>query len=874
LRNDIEECNRSIAAAKTEVFGAPTFLTQEFLYSFLLTSERIVSAFVTTLRGRFATSITLSRPSGSDLQKRYPLHESGREIQIAIPFRNFGPGLATNLEISATSATDDIVVAGTSINLGNVLPGDFSVVLDALIIAPIGQFGLMLHIEWGEIGNPARKNEIFEIGVVAQEAKIDWQSLEYKTPYSTDVARGAQFVGRLDKVRLLAAKLLRQPMEPFYITGQKRVGKTSLALAAVEFAKANSQESIVDSHYVLWGSVAHADSTVSLRRLGENIESFIQRCLPTEVVVPKGDYNGSLADLIKAANFAFQVAPKRKLVVILDEFDEIHQELFLQGNLAETFFANLRALSRCGNICIVLVGGENMPFVMDRQGQKLNNFSRVNLSYFSRTSEWSDFQLLVRSPTSQILNWHDDAVSEVFNITNGNPYFANIVCAGVMRLAVSERDADVTAKEVGRAVEFEISTFGANSFAHLWQDGVPKPTAEREPDILRRMRVLVALARCLRHNQPSTLENIAANKTSASLSESEIHSSLHDFVRRDVLVEADRVFGLGLPIFRLWLIDVGVRQLCADALNEELANEILAQENEALVRSEEVAVLSKQWTTYRGKHVGTDEIRAWYQQIDGVREQRILFELLRRTRVFSETHIRERLRAAHALLRPSLPEFVIRKRGERRKDVLIVYIDGEGKSGAGYASTYAEENGISTDCVLSRSGFGDRFRDHVRSNSIPAAIVIVDDIAATGKSLAANLAAFLAEFEDLLAGVKVRALTLVSTEAAQLHILEKLGTYDEIDIDFRSCEILAPETFAFPTNASVWRSNEDEARARALCKDLGSRIYPQNPLGYGGLGLLVVFPTTVPNNSLPILHSRSRTSSHHRWEPLFPRITN
>jgi hypothetical protein len=163
----------------------------------------------------------------------------------------------------------------------------------------------------------------------------------------------------------------------------------------------------------------------------------------------------------------------------------------------------------------------NMPFVMDRQGQKLNNFSRISLSYYSRTSEWSDFQLPVRSPTENILNWHEDAVSEVFNITNGNPYFANIVCAGVMRLAVSERDADITSKEVGRAIELEISTFGANSFAHLWQDGVPRPAVEREPDILRRMRVLVAFARCLRHNQSSNLENIAASKTSTSLTSDE-----------------------------------------------------------------------------------------------------------------------------------------------------------------------------------------------------------------------------------------------------------------------------------------------------------------------------------------------------------------
>jgi hypothetical protein len=65
----------------------------------------------------------------------------------------------------------------------------------------------------------------------------------------------------------------------------------------------------------------------------------------------------------------------------------------------------------------------------------------LSLNYFSRTSEWSDFQLIVKSPTAGKLNWQDDAVSEVFNITNGNPYFAKIVCASVFRQAVTEREA-------------------------------------------------------------------------------------------------------------------------------------------------------------------------------------------------------------------------------------------------------------------------------------------------------------------------------------------------------------------------------------------------------------------------------------------------
>jgi hypothetical protein len=870
LLTDIEECHQSIEQAKSEIIATATFLSNRFLYPFLLTCEKAVASFVETLRGRFLTSISLGSGIHSDLQKRYPLHESGRELQIVIPLRNAGPGLATDLEITVTTDSDAVMLAGGSIKLGNVLPGEFSVVLDAMIISPCEKFPILLNVDWGEIGNPSRKTEVFEVNVAAQDSAVDWQSLQYQAPYSTDVAEGDQFFGRLEKVQFLSSKLLRQPMESFYVTGQKRVGKTSLALAATEYAKCNCQNGVLNYHYVLWGNIAHSDPVMSLQRLGESIEDFILRQIAPNKPPWKSDYNGSLSHLIQLANFGLMSAPQQRYVVVLDEFDEIHQELFLQGNLAETFFANLRALSRCKNVCIVLIGGENMPFVMERQGQKLNNFQRVNLNYFSRTSEWSDFQLIVKSPTVGSLNWHDDAVSEVFNITNGNPYFAKIVCASVFRQAVVERDADITANEVHRAIESAISAFGAHSFAHLWQDGVPKPISDRDPDILRRMRVLVALARCMRHGLETNVENIAANKTSEKLVDAEIPSVLNDFVRREVLKESDRLFAFGLPIFRMWLVDVGVSQLFADALNEELANVTLAKENAAVVRSEELVELARSWPTYRGKHVGTDEIRAWYQQVESLRDQRILFELLKRTRVFSEAHVRERLKAAHAFVRPVLPEFIQRKRNERRRDVLLTYIDGEGKSGAGYASTYAEENNIPAECVVSRSDFRARFAEHIRLHGKPAALVIIDDIAATGRSLSRNIRSFIDDYKDLLIATKVRIITLVATEAAQRKVLSEIDKIADVDLDFRSSEVLTSQDFAFP-NASA---SEDEARAKALCVNLGSYIYPNDPLGFGGLGILVVFPTTVPNNSLPILHSSARTSSQRKWEPLFPRIVN
>src|SRR5262249_6837755 len=145
----------------------------------------------------------------------------------------------------------------------------------------------------------------------------------------------------------------------------------------------------------------------------------------------------------RLADLAQKVCPDRNYVLIFDEFDEMYPELCMYGNLAETFFANIRAITTRDNICMVLIGGENMPFLMDRQGQKLNKFVKIGLDYFSRDEEWDDFKLLVRNPTEGTINWQDEAISEIFNITNGNPYFAKIVCSSVFAIAVRERDSDI-----------------------------------------------------------------------------------------------------------------------------------------------------------------------------------------------------------------------------------------------------------------------------------------------------------------------------------------------------------------------------------------------------------------------------------------------
>lgn len=874
LAADVENAENVIGDAARLASDSPSFITTYYLSPFLTSARARLNDFIASLRGRF-TAVINQDWTGEDLPKRYPLLEKGRELRILVPCSSDGRGAATDVRVSVTSDSQHILFTNEEIALGSVSPGKFAIGLDIHVVDPADAVSAMLEIEWGEVGTPNRKSALLEVKVYAQATGIDWEAYAYADPYGTSPAEGEDFVGRKEQVQTLVARMLRRPMDPSYVTGQKRVGKTSLAKGAAQAAKIRDPQSKLSWEYILLGEIAHEDPRISLRQLGERIEEFIIGSFPGSAALPRGSYDGSLSPLIKLANAAKSADPEQRFVIIIDEFDEMPQELYMQGNLADTVFANIRALTTTGNVCLLLIGGENMPFVMDRQGQKLNKFSRVNLTYFDRSTEWDDYVRLVRHPSRTFLHWHEDAIVAVYDLTAGNPYFTNIICSKVFSRALREHDIDITREEVREAVNAEISRLDDNLFVHLWQDGIFAPVDEREPIVLKRKRVLASIARCLRANVPTTTDNIFDRSSAIDLSRDEIISVLVDFVSRDVLVEVDGQYNAVLPIFQLWLMDIGLTRLAADALSQNLAADVLRVEDEARVLSEELVKLTSSWPLYRGRRVGPEEVRAWLNQRQSSRDQRALFDILKATRFLTEVDILDRIRSARLTVLGLVDAAVRRKQTDRRSDIVITYVDGEGKSGQRYAALYAEENYISVNAILPPASFAEAYRRHVEAFGPPRAIVIVDDIVATGNSLSNNLQRFHDAHVDMLDPDKplILAFALLATQQGQAAMLRNLSKLDYDKIDFRAGEILSDEAQIFSGQRGAFVSADQRDRARSIATDVGSTIYKRAPLGYGGLGLSIVFPSTVPNNSLPLLHSRGKGAGQ-QWRPLFERLTN
>lgn len=872
--SDITDFRNSIDEQKRFCREVNNFLTKNVFSRFIEAADGAIAVYLEKVRGQFLAPLSFAVPANGSLQKRYPLHEEGRPLRIAIPLRNGGRGVASNVEVKIDADDNDLLFQSEHLILGSVPPGEFTVNFDAEVMRPSNMMQVLVTVAWSEVGQSDRKQieQIFQIS--PQRTEIDWSAQKYKSPYSTAVAKGETFVGRRDLVQNLAGKILRSPMESFYITGQKRVGKTSLALAVVDFARTTFVEGEVFFREILWGSIANEDPRKSLAALGQRIAEGIMRELPAGTRLSEIKFDGSLSELVELAEQAERLMPKAKFVFVIDEFDEIHPELYQQGNLAETFFANIRAITNCDNICFILVGGENMPFVMDRQGQKLNKLSRVPLSYFSRSTEWEDFKELISRPTAGILDWHDEAMSEIFNVTNGNPFFAKKLCASVFEVAVSERDADITAQEVKAAILKEVSSFDTNAFSHLWQDGIHKPVLDREPDVQRRCRALVLISRVLRKGTNISSDTVVAERDGVAVSQNEIKSVLNDFVGRGVLKEASGQYQFVLPIFGQWLKEVGGSRLIADALGEELALRAQAADDAAYVQSNEIVDLAARWPTYRGQRISTEQIREWLDQVDSFQDQRLLFTLLENTKFFDEAEVSERLQAFFRKIRSDLPEFVIRRRSDRRKDVWVTYADGEGKSGQSYGVRFVEENKISARGILPPAAFTSEARKRLEGDERPATLVFIDDLVGTGKSLSKNLIRFFEANQDIIMelNIPVHIMILIATPEGEERIRDNIRKFEWLNFDITYGEMVSDRFEAFASGSGYWRNSDDRDRAKSLCEDLGVGIYPGNPLGFGDRGLTVVFPANCPNNSLPILHSPSVSGASKAWKPLFPRI--
>ena len=674
-----------------------TFLTDKYYEPFLTKVEAATIDIASKSKEHFVCDIYSSRGNNVQLEKRLPLHLAGSIFKVYIPLINRGPGTAEKVFARCDIDSEKALLGNEIVELGSIPPGDFIISIAVEILEECNELFILVSVSWKIIGSTEDMEYEFWVTIGAQRKDVDWDHLSSLNPYSLEIATGDNFHGREDLVSRLISRTKHGRMASSYITGQRRVGKSSLAKAVEDrLAKENPNCSVM---YIECGDFKSPMSYSTVDTLRENIDLFLSGHLPQGLDINTSKpQTGSLTSLTPTLSHLEKTHPEKSFLIIIDEFDEINPDLYRYSDKAEAFFLNLRSLSGKGNLGFIFVGAEKMAYVMSSQGEKLNKFSKESLDKFSKENEWGDFEKLVNGNIDEYVRWHESAILSVFNITNGHPFFAKQVCAKVFENIIKSKDAEVTNEEVDLAVKQLISELDTNPFQHFWRDGIVDPE-EVEITSYKRCQVLAALARTIRSGEETSTENVQKNIHSPKLPSSELLPFLSDFCRRNILNEKDNNYFFSIPLFEKWLVNDGFSKLVAEQLDDDLYKQRHSIEDSSFVTNDDINELVSNWADYRGEQTTPHAVRTWISQVSSNVQQRCLFKLLERIRFFSMLEIRGGMKSLHDRLKSKLPIIVTKSRAQRRKDIWVTYIDGAGKSGNQYASIYAAENAISTQCI-------------------------------------------------------------------------------------------------------------------------------------------------------------------------------
>lgn len=796
-------------------------------------------------------------------KRKYPFYENGRELDLKLEVVNKGEGYAYEVIIEAVANSDSIEIAEKEISLPDIEPSEIEIFLKVKTTGLHSDNHFVdITLRWRNYDSTSEKIEERLI-LHSQREDLDWVSLAGQRPYSLEaIDSEEELIGRKQLVNDLYNTLTSREIESFIIWGQKRVGKTSIALALQSKLRKEEKYCVV---YTLTNSLDKRFADDFVTQLGEEItEQLLSSSLMSDMDLKEPEFKGALAPLKKLLRNVQKIGIK--VIIIIDEFDELPDDLVKYSGANDTFFGNLRDLSTLSHVGFVLVGGENMRDIQERSsGGKLNKFASISVDYFNKEQAWQDYCDLVQRPVKDSVEYSDEAFQELYNLTEGNPFFTNILCKNLYQLVCETRDAFVSRNDVLKALDRTIHssyssgiTLDLQNMTHFWADGISySEKAERDEIETQRRMFLVAFADTMR--QDNRVTDDLVRKNAYFESEVSLERMIESFKARSILIYSSGSYKLRPRLLEKWLLERGGHQMTTRFNDGDAVRALYQKRERDFVKETEILKVIEKWGTYKGQRYEVAHVRAWLDQFGDFHEQRLMFKLLQHLRFFDISLVREALRAIQSRVKTQRKIM----EGERsRRDIIISAFGGIAKSGPSMARLYAQENRIVREHVVEL----DKIRGLLEKESRIKALVFVDDIIGSGKQLASAFSEFRNELSSFLVDrdVKVYVTAICGLEEG-INLLEKEMNRADFKTEPYIVEQFSKADQCFSEESEIYDSPKEVEEAQKIALFYGDKVKRGQAMGFENSQLLVTFSDNCPNNTLPIFWSRSN------WYPLFER---
>jgi len=853
----VDLARHEISQAKIRLTKAISFYSARYFLPLLENMSRLVEQ-------TFASS-DATKPAHLTLEsypRKYPFHATGTQVLLRFVVDNHGPGPAQNIKMQFT-LFDNLTPDEKTVWISELGVGRQAVDINVKIGDIEGSVEFYVKMSWDNVDLSDDSHEFTGI-LQCQNSSVTWEKLIREDPYSIEAIdrdSGRPFVGRETDVLQLLRGLSGKSMSSAYIYGQKRVGKTSLAL---EVAYRAVQDNPNIYHiYLEGGDYVETSAQGTLQSLGRQLAKRMKKENRQLERIPLPEFSDSLSPLNEFVDDVIDTLPEARFILMLDEFDELPLELYKRGPMGDGFFLTLRALSSRSRIGIILVGGEKMGPIISTQGDQLNRFTSLRIDYFRRDEHWSDFQNLVREPVNDSIEYSEGAIEKVYHWSAGNPFFTNVICNEVFQRCCDRRDAFVSELEVEECASLACSKIGAPSFQHFWEDGVLDTGSKTEDVSIKRRKVLLALAAALRARKKALSDVLAEQRDLIGMSPVSIDTELNRFVARGVLVENQGEYSCRVFMFEQFLAERSAEMISTEFTDLNDRQKLEQADNEAYVQASEIGRLVQKWGVYGSSQVSDEQVRAWLSQFESNKDQRVMFRLLTSLRFYSEPMVREKLRSAMDFIRKETV-WKIEDGKRRRRDILVSYFGGVAKSGTQYARIFCQENKIIVGNVVGVEAL--RARLMVKNDDVQA-VVMVDDIIGTGSTIIDSLKTINEQIGDLLRELDIQLfLVIICGFADTQKNIEKIAVELKLPLHVYCSDSLQESDRAFSETSTVFDNEGDRNRANQLAMEWGEKLEKKWPLGHGDSQALIVFFANCPNNTLPIIYKDGTD-----WTALFPR---
>jgi len=700
-----------------------------------------------------------------------------------------------------------------------------------------------------------------------------WEEIENRpNPYPTDPIRSPErLYGRENILRDLLR--VARSGESRYLTGQRRVGKTSVARVLVE--------SLDKDHFIAvyapWGEIGGKSFEVvcwqlcnRLHEEAARVQSDLEAINPPLAAEFERGFNQATVGYIRRIH----TTSRRNIIIILDDFDDVPEWVY-SGETGDLFFSMLKTLTGSRGISLIFVGGQRLRTIMQSSvAGKLNQVTPIDLGYVPEEA----MPQLVRDPTKDVLQFADSAVNRIIYLSACNPFYANRICNRLWDYMVERRWKYVVAEDVERVANSTVAHDDSPLFSHFWMDGIWGQGEVQEGGVNSNRAILYAFGR-LGATEPDAVyfHFNDIKRECPYLMEHELQKWLGDLVTRGVVeVRQDLPFHYTIrtPYFQLWLAGRGQAELYSSF--DPTCITLLQKPEEEVATDEELeALVGGQGIRYRTGLVGVYEIRKFLKQFGSVVNQRGVYKLVEKLvkdGFFRREEVQEAAAMAVAALSRNAaaarPGFVasLTDSGVWKNMFVVV------PSGSSITSFHALADIVrqKENLAKTQTGTAVNLVDYIRRQKMNVAVLMFDDVIGTGTTAYTTCKELLDTIDNDGLSERV-AYILFYAVVGFRDVVGELNRRLAGKVVVEVYRQLAEADQAFNPDAGIFDTDDEREQTQKLVESIGSKLEPKQPLGYGGRQALIAFSRNTPNITLPIFYKLSRKRDFN-WQPLFRRM--